>query len=97
MSKFYVELPADKYGNTATALPHAVIEGRIVQGGPDAHPFTNPARKALLFTAPAELAAQWPGMYTDLYGGYAEVEGPARMLTRDEWRHLVGLPPETTA
>lgn len=86
-TKFYVELPADEGGNTA--LHPAVIEGRIVQGGtPEAGYFSNPDRKALLFTAPAEIARH-EGMYTDAYGGYAEVEGPARMLSHDEYTALV--------
>lgn len=84
--RFYVELPADEDGNTA--LRPAVIEGRIVQGGPGVHPFTNPGRKAILFDAPAEVARH-VGMYTDQYGGYAEVEGPARMLTEDEYDELI--------
>ena len=85
---FYIELPADEYGNTA--LPKAVIEGAIVQGGtPEAGHFSNPARKALLFTAPAELARKHGGVYVDAYGGYAETEGPARMLTREEWEALM--------
>ena len=84
---FYVELPADDDGNTA--LPLAVIEGRIVQGGtPEAGHFSNPARKALLFAAPPEVARHG-GIYVDAYGGYAEVAGPARMLSREEYDALI--------
>ena len=86
-TRFYIELPGDEYGNTA--LPKAVVEGRIVQGGTEAG-FSNPARMALLITAPPEVASRWPGMYTDTYGGYAEVEGPARMLSRDEYDAIIG-------
>jgi hypothetical protein len=86
-TRFYVELPADEYGNTS--MDRAVIEGRIVQGGPDAAPFTSPARKALLFTAPADLADRHGGQYVDAYGGYAEVEGPARMLSDEEYATLI--------
>ena len=87
-TKFYVELHGDEYGNTA--LPTAVIEGRIVQGGtPEAGSFSNPDRKALLFSGPAEIASHWPGMYVDAYGGYAEVDGPARMLTRSEYNYII--------
>jgi len=84
---FYIELPADRYGNTA--LPTAVFAGRIVQGGPGEHPFTNPARQALIITGPPELASRWPGMYTDAYGGYAEVPGPARLLDRVEYDEII--------
>jgi hypothetical protein len=86
-AKFYVELPGDENGNTA--LPKAVIEGRIVQGGPGVHPFTNPNRQALPFAGPPEIIARWPGMYVDAYGGYAEVDGPARMLSPREHNALV--------
>lgn len=87
-TRFYVELPADEDGNTS--MHPAVIEGRIVQGGtPEAGSFSNPARKALLFTAPPELAGRYGGMYVDAYNGYAEVEGPARMLTREEYAALI--------
>lgn len=85
---FYIELPGDEGGNTA--LPWAVIEGRLVQGGtPEAGHFSNPGRQALLFDGPAEITRHWPGMYTDAYGGYAEVDGPARMLSREQWTALV--------
>ena len=87
-TRFYVELPGDEYGNTA--LPRAVIEGWIVQGGtPEAGYFSNPGRKALLFTAPAEITRTHDGVYVDAYGGWAEVEGPARMLSDEEYAALV--------
>jgi hypothetical protein len=82
---FYVELDADEYGNTA--LPHAVLEGTIVQGGPASYPYTNPSRRALLITGPPELTRH-AGMYTDSYGGFAEVPGPARMITSEERAQL---------
>jgi hypothetical protein len=86
-ARFYVELPAEEGG--CTALAPAVIEGRIIQGGPEAHPFTNPARQALLFDGPPEVTARHSGMYVDAYGGYAEVEGPARMLSPAEYEALI--------
>ncbi len=89
-TRFYVELPADEGGSTA--LAPAVIEGRIVQGGtPEANErhFTNPARQVLLFDAPAEVGCKYGGMYTDAYGGYAEVAGPARLLDRGEYDTIV--------
>jgi hypothetical protein len=84
---FYIELPGDESGNVM--LPRAVFEGRIVQGGPDQHPYTNPDRRALIITAPAEIARTHDGMYTDAYGGFAEVPGPARLLTRDEYEAVI--------
>ena len=88
MTRFYIELPGDEYGNTA--MPRAVYEGQIVQGGtPEAGHFSNPARQVILFTAPADIAAQYKGMYTDAYGGYAEVEGPARLLSREEYTAII--------
>lgn len=87
MSEFYVELPGDGDGNTA--LPLAVVEADIVQGGPDQRPYGNPARRAIIFSAPADYAAAWGGMYVDAYGGYAEVPGPARLLTRDEYDEII--------
>lgn len=79
-AKFYVELPADEYGNIA--LPRAVIEGRIVQG--DA-----PGRPVFLIDGPPEVVP-WSGYRAGMWGGYAEVEGPARMLSREEYDALIG-------
>jgi len=89
-NRFYVELHGDEHGNTA--LPTAVIEGRMVQGGtPEAcsRYLSNPARPALLIDGPAEIAGRWTGVYADAYGGFAEVEGPARMLSRAEYDELI--------
>jgi hypothetical protein len=74
--KFYIELPADEHGNTAM-LP-AVYEGTIVQGA---------GYRKIIFHAP-EYALRHKDMRLDSYGGYAEVEGPARMLTHEEWSKL---------
>ena len=88
MKRFYIELPMEEDG--CTAIRPAVIEGMIVQGGtPEAGAFDNPAREALLFSAPAEIASRHSGMYTDAFGGYAEVEGPARLLTPEEYEALI--------
>lgn len=95
-TRFYIELPGDEYGSTA--IRPAVIEGRIVQGGtPEAGYFSNPDRKALLFAGPPEIAQTWDGMYVDAYGGYAETEGPARLLSRDEYRALIASITANTA
>lgn len=84
--RYWIALPADNAGNSP--LPHAVIEGHVIQGGthPDGH-WANPAFTALVFTGPPEIL-QHEGMYTHLYGGFAEVEGPARMLSAEEWMQL---------
>jgi hypothetical protein len=72
---FYVELPADKDGNTY--YTKAVIEGRIVPGEYGAN---------LMIYAPAEVARKWPSVRA---WGFAETEGPARLLTRPEWETLI--------
>lgn len=77
---FYVELPADEYGNTA--LPTAVIEARLAQD-------ETAGRPKLTILAPAEIAQRWPTRYADFYNGYAETEGPARMLNREEYGALI--------
>lgn len=80
---FYIELPADENGNTA--MPAAVIEATVIQGGdPGCGPLTNRGRPGLIITGPPEIASRWPYFYADAYGGYAEAEGPTRMLTREE-------------
>lgn len=85
---FYVELPADEDGNTS--MPLAVVEARAFQGGPNTPPLTNPSRAAMVPSAPAEIVRRWgSGWYADAYGGWAEVEGPARMLTREEYDGLI--------
>lgn len=85
--KFYVELLAE--ADACTFLPKAVFEGRIVQGGPEVHPFTSPARQAFLIDGPAEVASRHRGLYADLCGGFAEVKGPARMLSLEEYDALI--------
>jgi len=77
-TKFYVELPADEYGNTA--LPTAVIQATIAQ---------HHGRPRLTILAPAEIAQKWPTRYADFYKGYAETEGPARLLSREDYDALI--------
>jgi hypothetical protein len=87
-TRFYVELPADEYGNTA--WPVAVIEARILPpGSPEAGPLANPDRPKMLIAGPAEIVSRWPSCYADRYDGFAEVEGPARMLSREEYDALI--------
>ena len=83
--KFYIELPADKYGNTGRA--RAVVEASVIQDGP---------HQRMIPVAPPHFTGKWPGgWYTDIYGGYAEVEGPARMLSDDEYDALIKQVRET--
>ncbi len=89
MSKvaFYIELPGDEYGNTA--MPTAVVEARLVHGVPDEWPGKNPDRPGMIAIAPPKFVDTWGRWYEDGYGGWAEVEGPARILTRDEYEALL--------
>jgi hypothetical protein len=85
---FYIELPA--YANACTAMPMAVYEARIVPGGSDEAPsYSNTERQVILFTAPEDIAERHLSMYVDSYGGYAEVDGPARTLTYDEYHDIL--------
>lgn len=72
---FYVELARDKYGNTGKHK--AVVEAKVTPDGRD-----------LLPLAPAVFAEKWPTGW--LRGGWQETEGPARMLTDEEWAALTG-------
>ena len=86
-TKFYVELPADEYGNTS--MPTAVVEARVVHGIPARWPGKNPDRPGMIATGPPEIVSRWPHWYADAYGGWAEVEGPARMLSRPSYEILI--------
>lgn len=79
-TRFYIELPADEYGNTA--YPKAVVEGVLAQD-------QDSGRPRLTFAAPAEIVSRWPSVYADGFGGYAETEGPARMLSHEEYEALI--------
>lgn len=84
MPKFYIELPADEYGNTA--MKRAVVEAtsRIQHG-----------REMLVPVAPTHHANGWPtGWHRGSYGGWVETEGPARELTYDEWKALIDSIPQ---
>jgi hypothetical protein len=87
-TKFWIELPGDKYGHVGK-LPRAVVEARWYDRASDFSPSKNPGRPYLVCAAPAEIAQKWPGWYADDKGGWAEVEGPARLLTYEEWEALV--------
>jgi hypothetical protein len=76
-TRFYVELPADEYGNHA--YPAAVIEGRVTD---------NDIGRVMLIAAPPELVG-YSGYRLNAYGGWAEAAGPARLITRAEWLALV--------
>jgi hypothetical protein len=78
---FYVELPADKYGNRAftNSFP-CVVEGDLVESN---------LGTELVFKAPKEIASKWPRILFNQYGGWLEVEGPARPLSWDERENLI--------
>jgi len=81
--KFYIELLADKYGNTAFAGTH-VFSGVITpyEAGVD-------NRYKMVGAPDSIIGKKWPsGVLIDLYGGFAEVEGPGRELTYEEWEAL---------
>jgi hypothetical protein len=81
MSKFWVELPADEYGNRAfTNSRPRVIEAEL-----------NEAGTALLIIAPDETEFPWRRILIKQYGGWLEVDGPARSLTWDEREALIEL------
>lgn len=76
---FFVELFADAYGNTS--MPPTVVEAKLVQEND---------RDRLVPVAPEHFVKGWPnGWYRDTYGGWAEVDGPARILTYEEHAELV--------
>jgi hypothetical protein len=88
-TKFYIELPADEHGNTA--YPPAVVEARYHPAGRvPLRPLDNTERPCMTVLAPREIASRWPSWYTDSYGGFTETEGPARILTRDEYDTIIG-------
>lgn len=88
MTKFYVELPADEYGNTAYS-PAVVAAQYHPTGREPLRPLDNTKRPYMTVSGPPEFAARWPGFYEDSYGGWAETEGPARILSRDEWEAII--------
>lgn len=79
--RFYVQLPADEFGNVG--YTKAVIEATKEDLGDE--------RFRLRITAPATY--QWPTIifYGDGYGRWVETEGPARFLSREEWLSLIAL------
>ncbi len=78
-TKFYVELPADEYGNTAMNM--AVVEATVVTEG---------GKEKLVPIAPDNFVAAWPqGWFRNTFGGWVETEGPARHLSFAEHAELV--------
>lgn len=75
---FFVELPADEYGNRAYSP--CVLEAEIIQ---------KHRRDTLLVKAPPEFRKKWPTLLLHQYGGWIQCEGPARLLSREEQRALV--------
>ncbi len=84
-TKFFIELPADERGNTG--MMSAVVEGTLIEEN---------GREKLVPVAPEEFVQGWPnGWYRDGYGGWAEIEGPARLLSYEEHKALLAaLTPE---
>jgi hypothetical protein len=79
---FFVELPADEYGNRAytNAFP-CVVEAEIRE--------SELSGEILWVIAPPEIATKWQSIHKASYGGWLECEGPARSLTRDEREELI--------
>lgn len=73
MSKFVVQLPLDKYGNTA--MPDAVIE---------VEPYEDTFGESWRVLAPQNISSRWSSISPRTYL-YAEVAGPARALNDREY------------
>lgn len=79
-TKFYVELPVDEYGDTT--MERAVVEAKLE--------WTKDSRDRLVPVAPRHFVANCPeGWYRDCFGGWAEVEGPARLLSFEQYQALI--------
>lgn len=78
---YFVELPADEYGNRAytNSFPCVVEANEIIEHD----------RPYLKFVAPPEIASKWPRVLKNAYGGWFEVPGPARPLTWEEREKLI--------
>lgn len=74
-----IEAPEDEHGNTADKP--CVRRVRIIDGQ---------GRPRLQVLAPEEIAKSWPTL-SPIAWRYFVVDGPARMLPRDEWTNLVGF------
>lgn len=78
---FYVELPADKYGNRAfTASFPCVVEGDLIE---------TDFGTELVFKAPKEISSKWSSVLFDQYGGWLEVDGPARLISWEEREEMI--------
>ncbi len=77
-ARFYIQRPADEYGNTG--YPLAVIEAT-------AEDLDSPFGARLHVVAPASFGATWHTVRTGY--GWVETEGPARMLSREEWEGII--------
>jgi hypothetical protein len=83
-TKFFVELHADEYGNTS--MQRAVVEAVLTEK--NGHDFLTPV-------APQHFVDVWPiGWYRDSSGGWAEVDGPARMLSHEEYDEIINSLPD---
>jgi hypothetical protein len=79
--RYFVENSCDKYGNRAyTNSKPQVVEGEVIGDGIGAE---------LVFNPESEIAKSWPSVMFNLYNGWTEVDGPARMLTWEEREDLI--------
>lgn len=85
-TRFYVEI-GDGQGNTGR--PRAVIEATTQPYPPG---WTEPYDERFTVVAPPEIATRWPTIVRGALFGWKEVQGPARMLSFEEWKALVAEP-----
>lgn len=78
---YFVELPNEDGIYAWTSGSHAVVEGHLEE--------TEIGTK-LVFEPGQPIAEKWPSVLVDHYGGWVEVDGPARPLTLAEHDALVG-------
>lgn len=83
-TKFYVQLPADEYGNVGH--PYYIIEATE-----EGDAFGAAFGSRLHVAAPAEFTSKWPTVRKGPtgVGDWVETEGPARKMTREEWVSIV--------
>lgn len=77
---FVVRAPQDKWGNTG--MGYCVMKVRLVDAG------SGGSNMEIL--EPPDIATKW-SRFSCRAADYQVVDGPARMLTRDEWETLTGF------
>lgn len=79
---FFVELPADRYGNRGyTNSVPCIIEADTEK---DDH-----LGEVLLVKAPTQIRNKWTRIPRHQYGGWIDCDGPARILTWEEREVLI--------